>query len=384
MSTLLILRPEIFSIFIMVFLITYDRYCARYRTEKDIFFKFALVCLAHCVMALVTEITVNMETVPRMVNDVCHLLFFLFSLLYSLFFLEYALSLILPKGKLRRNILVSGYVISAICVVAMIVSPIDYIVGANTKYSAGLGPTLCYMLGFVFFIAADIILIVNRKRIKRSIVIVMLPLSFITLGFLVFQILVPEFLYTAQALTITAVGFFFAIENPVGKFQTQAFIDSNAQIWNRNCYEYDLSRLAANKLVPDSSKLIYAVCDVNGLKAVNDNLGHVEGDKLIEVSARVLQKNLKSAFKVFRVGGDEFVALFFDVPLENVQAQIKAVEDECNGVVLGEGIPVGISIGYAARLEGESIEDTYKRAEQMMYKNKHDYYKNCNFDRRTR
>lgn len=384
MSTLLILRPEIFSIFIMVFLITYDRYCARYRTEKDIFFKFALVCLAHCVMALVTEITVNMETVPKVVNDACHLLFFLFSLLYSLFFLEYALSLILPKGKLRRNILVSGYVISAICVVAMIVSPIEYIVGANTKYSAGLGPTLCYMLGFLFFIAADFILIVNRKRIKRSIVIVMLPLSFITLGFLVFQILVPEFLYTAQALTVTAVGLFFAIENPVGKFQTQAFIDSNAQIWNRNCYEYDLTRLQADKLVLDSSKLIYVVGDINGLKAVNDNLGHVEGDKLIEGSAHVLQKNLKSAFKVYRVGGDEFIALFFDVPLEEVQAQVKAVEEECNGVVLGENIPVGISIGYAARLEGEPFKDTCKRAEQMMYENKRGYYKSCGFDRRSR
>lgn len=44
-----------------MFLIAYDRYCAKFRTEKDKYFKFALACLGHWVFALITEITVNMD-----------------------------------------------------------------------------------------------------------------------------------------------------------------------------------------------------------------------------------------------------------------------------------------------------------------------------------
>ena len=54
MDILVIVRPELFSILIMLFLITYDRYVSRFRDEHNNYFLFALNCLAHCVMALVT------------------------------------------------------------------------------------------------------------------------------------------------------------------------------------------------------------------------------------------------------------------------------------------------------------------------------------------
>lgn len=381
MKTFIILRPEIFSVLIMIFLIMYDRYCSRYRNEKETYFKFALVCLAHCIFALITEITVNIDGIPAIVNDICHILFFLFSLLYSLFYFEYALGLIMPASKRKSRIMATGYMISIICVIIMLVSPIEYIQGQNTRYSAGVGPTLCYALGFLLFITADIIMIVNYKHINRGIIMVLIPLSFIALGLLTIQIIFPEFLYTAQALTITALGLFFAIENPVEKFKNRAFIDSNVQTWNRNCYEYDLEHIVSEKL-HKGEQLTIVIGDVNGLKRVNDTLGHIEGDKLLESVVQIWNKKMKSVFKYYRVGGDEFVALYFNETLATVKKEISEVEQACDRIKMGQDVLVGISMGYAETAQGENINDTFKNAEVMMYENKKMYYKNNRLSRR--
>ena len=365
----------------MIFLILYDRYCARYRDKKNVFFPFALTCLAHCVMALVTEITVNMDGISPNINDTCHILFFFFSLLYSLLYLDYVLSLILPKGNYRKNLLLGGCVICLVCVIFMSFSPIYYLQGNGTRYSAGLGPTLCYGLGFFFMVSADILILVFRDKMDRSIPITILPLSVLTLGLLMTQILIPEFLYTAQSLTITAVGLFFAIENPLGKFQKQAFVDAYLNIRNRNSYEYDLNHIIAEKL-RNEEDLIYVIGDVNGLKTVNDTLSHGEGDTLLETAAGILQEKLSSAYRVYRIGGDEFAAFYFGKDLQTVERETALVTEACSRIKMRNDVPVGISIGYAARQKGEALTETAARADAMMYEKKRAYYAAHGNDRR--
>ena len=384
MNILLIIRPELFSVIIMLFLITYDRYSVMFRDKnKDVYFPFAVVCLAHCIMALVTEITVNLPGVSPVINNICHILFFLFSLLYSLFFLDYAVSFILPLGKVRKIILTVGSSICILCILFMFVSPISYLQGNGTKYSAGIGPTLCYALGFLFFIAADVIMIVFHKNVARSTLITVLPLSFITLGLLFAQIMVPEFLFTAPALTITAVGLFFAIENPVEKFQKQAFVDAYLNIWNRNSYEYDLTHIIAEK-VRGNECLIYMIGDINGLKAVNDGLSHMDGDRLLEMVAKTLIDGLPSAYKIYRVGGDEFAAFFFNKDCSAVEAEILRASGVCSEIELSRDIPVGFAAGYAVLEKGETLENVFRRADAMMYENKRSFYEKNGCDRRSR
>ena len=381
MNTLVLIRPEIFSIGIMLFLIAYDRYCARFRDGKNVFFPFALVCLGHCIMALVTEVTVNMDGISSGLNDFCHILFFAFSLLYSLLYLDYVVSIVFPKGKQRRLILIGGVLICCACILVMLLAPIDYIQGGATKYSAGIGPTLCFALGFLFLIVADIIIVICHKRVDRIALGTVLPLSCITLGLLLIQILVPEFLFTAEALTITAVGLFFAVENPVGKFQKQAFVDSYLSVWNRNCYEYDLKHIIARKIAGGES-LIYVIGDLNGLKMVNDTLSHSEGDRLLELTAGQLQKHMKGAYKIYRVGGDEFAAIYFDDDLQRVEKEIEAARRACGDIRMGGEIPIGISIGYAKLGKDEALMEAEKRADRMMYEEKRKFYDQRGFDRR--
>lgn len=373
MNILLIVRPELLSAIIIIFLILYDLYCSRYREGKDYFIGFALVCLGHDIMAFVTEITVNIESIPSIINDICHILFFLFSLLYSVKYFEYALSLVIPKYQIKKYMIV-GYVLSITAIIVMLISPIHYLQGNGTKYSAGIGPTLCYMLGFLLIITADIIMLIKHKRINNIVIFTLLPLSFIGLALLLVQIMIPEFLFTGSALTLTAVGMFLVMENPVGKFRERAFIDINTQTWNRNCYEYDLKNVISTK-IKEGNRIACVMADINGLKQINDLLGHLAGDKLIESVANILNEVMTDAFRVYRIGGDEFLIIYFNKNMETVKSEVALAYGHCAKIQLDAKIPVGVSFGYAEREDGEEFSATIHRADIFMYSEKDKFYK---------
>lgn len=383
MNITLIVRPELFSIFIMIFLIIYDRYCAKFRaqTNRNDFFKLALVCLGHCILALATEITVNIEGLNKTINDGCHILLFLFSLLFCLYYFEYALSLVIPGTSYKKIFDKIIIFIGIAGALIMFISPINYYEGNGTFYSGGIGVWLCFSLGFLFLIAANILIIINHKVIRKNIVITTVPLSLITLVFLIVQLVIPEFLFTAQSLTLTALGLFFAIENPVEKIIKQSFIDVVANTWNRNCFEYDIEHVVAEK-IESGSKFTYVMGDINGLKQVNDTLGHLQGDALIKNTANFLRQNMSSAYKIYRIGGDEFAVIYFNTEIETVKKEITGAEKDCSEITFEQNLPVGISIGYAEHSGKESISDVEKKAESMLYENKRNYYEKTGRSRR--
>lgn len=368
----------------MIFLIIYDRYCAKFRsqTNKNDFFKLALVCLGHCIMAFITEITVNMEGLSKYVNDGCHILLFLFSLLFCLYYFEYALSLVIPGTSYKKVFDKIVFFIGIAGALTLLLSPINYYEGKGTSYSGGIGVTLCFSLGFLFLITANILIIINHKRIRKNVVITTVPLSLITLAFLIVQLVIPEFLFTAQSLTLTALGLFFAIENPIEKIIKQSFIDIVSNIWNRNCYEYDVEHAITEK-IENGSKLVYVMGDINGLKQINDNLGHFEGDKLIRNTADILRRNMSSAYKLYRTGGDEFVAIYFNTAIEIAEKEIHNVEKDCSEIKFEKNLPVGISIGYAEYTDEKTLFEVAKKAETMLYENKRKYYEKTGRSRRV-
>ena len=379
MNILLITRSEILAIFILLILTLYNEICAKYRDGKDFFRGVALTALGHTVFGLITEITVNLEGFPVIWNNIAHILFFAFALLFSLKYFEYALSLIILKNR-AKVLLRTAYVISTVCLVVTVFSPIHYLHGNGTDYSAGIGPTLCYALGYLLMLLSDVLMIIYRKKINEATVLLLIPISIMGLTFIGIQIVVPEFLFSGCALCLMALGVFFAIENPVEKFKNRSFIDFNTQTWNKNCYEYDLANSVKNK--PDTETLIYVLADVNGLKQANDHYGHLEGDTLIKACAESLISGMKHAYKVYRIGGDEFAVIYLNVPMEIVEKEIEQVQHSCDEKSRHYRFTVNMAIGYAERHPGEKMEDTILRADQMMYAEKDKYYRETGIDRR--
>lgn len=159
-----------------------------------------------------------------------------------------------------------------------------------------------------------------------------------------------------------------------------AYNDELTGLYNRRAYEKDLNEFRNSTLDAD---FVYISFDVNGLKTVNDTLGHEAGDELIRGAADCLNKCFGSYGKVYRTGGDEFQAIITvskDV-LDDLKAIFEAEVDSWSGRLVPE---LRISAGYVVFADNTalSVSEVTKLADQRMYKDKSSYYTAKGVDRR--
>ena len=158
-----------------------------------------------------------------------------------------------------------------------------------------------------------------------------------------------------------------AIYSALRYFEEIANIDTLTGLYNRNAYFDYVKRVTVAKNMP----LLIFVGDVNYLKIVNDNYGHVRGDELLVTIAEIIKKAAPKAAFVARTGGDEFVVL---VPNGNVamasefMQKIISISEEINHEVFGSP---SISWGYSImKNETDSYNAAFERADSMMYEYK--------------
>lgn len=76
-------------------------------------------------------------------------------------------------------------------------------------------------------------------------------------------------------------------------------------LYNRSYFEEEIKRLNHTRFLP----LSVIVCDVDGLKLINDSLGHMQGDELLKATANVLRSAFRASDAISRIGGDEFAVI---------------------------------------------------------------------------
>lgn len=109
--------------------------------------------------------------------------------------------------------------------------------------------------------------------------------------------------------------------------------------------------------------------DVNGLKKVNDSLGHAAGDQLIKDCARILTQSFTGIGEVVRMGGDEFLILIKDGKYKEVKRALGRMERLESQYELKRKYEIKISYGIASSDEKEGLnsEAVYRRADERMY-----------------
>ncbi len=121
----------------------------------------------------------------------------------------------------------------------------------------------------------------------------------------------------------------------------------------------------------------FIMCDVNGLKAVNDKEGHEAGDAMIKKVASALSE-VFGRNNVYRLGGDEFVVYTYENYKETFESNIEKVRD----MVEQQGIHVALGGSFAQ--QGDEDYNSHKmEADQRMYEEKKRFYRDAN-DRRGR
>lgn len=144
--------------------------------------------------------------------------------------------------------------------------------------------------------------------------------------------------------------------------------DGLTGLYNRNYFEEELKRLESSRLYPIT--LISA--DLDGLKLINDTIGHKKGDELLKNTAKILEKSVRKSDVVARIGGDEFVVILPKTPEdvgEKVVERIKSAINDYNAQK--SHLPLSLSIGLATTESPEqTLEETLKMADDLMYRDK--------------
>ena len=155
-----------------------------------------------------------------------------------------------------------------------------------------------------------------------------------------------------------------------------AYRDALTGVGNRNAYLEKIRDL--NRKIDDfSADFAMAVFDLNGLKKANDNLGHEYGDELISNAARVLSE-VFGEDRVFRIGGDEFIALEEGFSMEEMEERFAELDkkiEEINADCKENEMPLSISKGAAKYKEEDgSLKNLFRRADEAMYRDKAGFY----------
>ena len=146
-----------------------------------------------------------------------------------------------------------------------------------------------------------------------------------------------------------------------------AFLDGLTGVKNKNA-QRDMAKILDDRIKNNKAEFAVIMLDVDKLKMINDNLGHEEGDKVIIGSCYTLCKAFSHS-KVFRIGGDEFVAIAEGEDYENRQEIYEKLK---NHEITVRKQRFEFSVGMATYKPGvdKSFKDVFSRADQEMYLNK--------------
>jgi len=109
------------------------------------------------------------------------------------------------------------------------------------------------------------------------------------------------------------------------------------------------------------------VCDMDGFKAINDQLGHPEGDAVLTRFAALLRDSLRQGDLAGRLGGDEFAVLLFNCSPATARRIGERLCQAAGTVHASDGRAISLSAGLAAARPGEAFEPLYRRADRALY-----------------
>ncbi|HEV3087144.1 MAG TPA: GGDEF domain-containing protein [Candidatus Elarobacter sp.] len=138
-----------------------------------------------------------------------------------------------------------------------------------------------------------------------------------------------------------------------------AFTDALCAIPNRAAF---LERVAD----PPAAG-VFAMIDLDGLKAINDRFGHAAGDKALATAARCLRERAGAGGTIYRIGGDEFAGIWDGAATGAVRALLAACERDLAGYAEDTVLPAQISWGVAAFDARAPLAEAMIAADAQLY-----------------
>ena len=178
-----------------------------------------------------------------------------------------------------------------------------------------------------------------------------------------------------QLLAVIANHIAIALSNLASQqdLREQAIRDPLTGLYNRHYFN--------SMIAPELSRsdryirpITLMMIDVDGFRAVNNRLGHLKGDEVLQEVAKLLSENVRAADRVIRYGGDEFLVFMPETVDEGVQVA-ERLRERIGSIAARtgiEGVSVGLSIGIYTRLpqDGRTLEEILEETDRRMYADK--------------
>ena len=177
-------------------------------------------------------------------------------------------------------------------------------------------------------------------------------------------------------LIMISIGLLFTVYTLMNKRQREfdriqllAYKDTMTGVGNKHSYKTEESEL--NQRIKDggAEDFAIAVCDLNGLKVINDTLGHSAGDEYIKEACLIIC-DLFAHSPVYRVGGDEFVVILRGRDYENREELLQQLHDISRENQTERRAVIAAGVSVFCPEKDKAVNDVFIRADVAMYRDK--------------
>ncbi len=158
------------------------------------------------------------------------------------------------------------------------------------------------------------------------------------------------------------------VENLTNEVYKLAALDQLTGLYNRRSGEQRLTE-EISRAMRHSRPLTVLLIDIDGLKQINDQMGHAAGDLMLKTFSERLQRAIRGSDLAVRLGGDEFMVLLPECRSEEVRhvlSRVEGLEFEYEK----NRIACRFSRGWTDYKAGETSAELLKRADDVLYANK--------------
>lgn len=304
------------------------------------------------------------------INYIVEIVYYLFTALVSFswfFYSEYQQESILVKNKRRRWLSAAPMAVLCALVLTTPLTGLIFFIDSEGSYHRGPLIFLVQLLGIGYALFTSIKAFVRAQNKKnyanRNKLVTISSFGIYPAVFGIWQLYESDIPVLSMGLTIAVLQIY------INLLHEQISIDPLTQLNNRN----QLIRFLSGKMksVSPSKTLYLLMMDMDYFKKINDQYGHIEGDRALVRVAGVL-KRVCAKYNCFacRYGGDEFIIvgeMKDDMQVEQIRTELNEVLAEENKAAEASYL-LHLSIGYAARTKDiQTIPDFIEAADSMLY-----------------
>ena len=296
------------------------------------------------------------------------------------------------KSWLLTGVLAGLLAVNAVFQIISAFFGLTVVIDSHHVYSKGpLYPAYLALCMIVILMVITVFFLYGRLFRRRNRFSLYAILLLVLVGFMIQEALPGGYRVAYLSMTMGAALLYIHIsefsqqetDDTVSRQQAQIETDALTGLYSRLAYSNELQRRDGAGRLPDGFAAV--MLDIDGLKFVNDSLGHEAGDELIVGAAACIKQVFDGLGRCFRTGGDEFVVLG-EMSRGQAADALRRLETACaawTGRLVGQ---LHLSAGFALAEDhaGLSAEALVKEADQAMYEAKAAYYARSGKDRRAR